>query len=129
KAGGWQIGVGHSLRGKTLGIYGYGRIGAVVAGYGKAFGMKVLVWAREAALAKARADGYEAAANKEDFFERCDVLSLHMRLVDGPRGIVKPTDLARMKPTALIVNTSRAGLIEPNALVNALRAGRPGMAG
>src|ERR1700759_4685176 len=128
KAGKWQIGVGHTLRGKTLGIYGYGRIGAVVAGYGKAFGMKVLVWAREAALAKARADGYEAAASKENFFERCDVLSLHMRLVDATRGIVKPADLARMKPTALIVNTSRAGLIEPNALVNALRAGRPGMA-
>jgi D-3-phosphoglycerate dehydrogenase len=128
KAGHWQIGVGHSLRGKTLGIYGYGRIGAVVAGYGKAFGMKVLVWAREAALAKARADGYETASSKESFFERCDVLSLHMRLVDATRGIVKPADLARMKPTALIVNTSRAGLIEPNALVNALRAGRPGMA-
>jgi D-3-phosphoglycerate dehydrogenase len=128
KAGGWQIGVGHSLRGKTLGIYGYGRIGSVIAGYGKAFGMNVLVWAREAALAKARADGYEAAASKEAFFERCDVLSLHMRLVDATRGIVKPADLARMKPTALLVNTSRAGLIEPNALVNALRAGRPGMA-
>jgi D-3-phosphoglycerate dehydrogenase len=128
KAGHWQIGVGHTLRGKTLGIYGYGRIGAVVAGYGKAFGMNVLMWAREAALAKARADGYEAAASKEDFFERCDVLSLHMRLVDATRGIVKPADLARMKPTALLVNTSRAGLIERNALVNALRAGRPGMA-
>jgi D-3-phosphoglycerate dehydrogenase / 2-oxoglutarate reductase len=128
KAGGWQIGVGHSLRGKALGIYGYGRIGSVVASYGKAFGMKVLVWAREAALAKARADGYEAAASKEAFFERCDVLSLHMRLVDATRGIVKPADLARMKPSALIVNTSRAGLIEPNALVDALRAGRPGMA-
>jgi D-3-phosphoglycerate dehydrogenase len=128
RAGHWQIGVGNSLRGKTLGIYGYGRIGAVVAGYGKAFGMKVLVWAREAALAKARADGYESASSKESFFERCDVLSLHMRLVDATRGIVKAADLARMKPTALIVNTSRAGLIEPNALVNALRAGRPGMA-
>jgi D-3-phosphoglycerate dehydrogenase / 2-oxoglutarate reductase len=128
KAGRWQIGVGHTLRGKTLGIYGYGRIGAVVAGYGKAFGMHVLVWGREAALARARADGYEAAASKESFFERCDVLSLHMRLVDATRGIVKPPDLACMKPTALLVNTSRAGLIEPNALVNALRAGRPGMA-
>ena len=117
-----------SLRGKTLGIYGYGRIGAVVAGYGKAFGMNVLVWAREAALAKARADGYETAASKADFFTRCDVLSLHMRLVDATRGIVKADDLARMKQTALIVNTSRAPLIEPGALVNALRAGRPGMA-
>jgi D-3-phosphoglycerate dehydrogenase len=126
--GKWQIGVGSSLRGKTLGIYGYGRIGAVVAGYGKAFGMKVLVWAREPALAKARAGGYETAASKADFFERCDVLSLHMRLVDATRGIVKPEDLARMKPTALLVNTSRAPLIEPMALANALRAGRPGMA-
>ena len=128
KAGKWQIGVGHTLRGKTLGIYGYGRIGAVVAGYGKAFGMNVLVWAREPAMAKARADGYETAASKADFFERCDVLSLHMRLVDATRGIVKAEDLARMKPSALLVNTSRAPLIEPNALVNALRAGRPGMA-
>src|SRR3954453_6403491 len=128
KSGNWQIGVGHTLRGKTLGIYGYGRIGAVVAGYGKAFGMNVLVWAREPALAKARADGYETAASKADFFERCDVLSLHLRLVDATRGIVKGEDLARMKPTALLVNTSRAPLIEPNALVHALRAGRPGMA-
>ena len=128
KAGHWQMGVGHTLRGKTLGIYGYGRIGTVVAGYGKAFGMKVLVWAREKALAQARADGYEAAESKAAFFERCDVLSLHMRLVDATRGIVTSEDLARMKPSALLVNTSRAPLIEPNALVNALRAGRPGMA-
>jgi D-3-phosphoglycerate dehydrogenase len=128
KAGKWQIGVGHTLRGKTLGIYGYGRIGAVVAGYGNAFGMNVLVWAREPAMAKARADGHATASSKAAFFEQCDVLSLHMRLVDATRGIVKADDLARMKPTALIVNTSRAGLIEPNALVDALRAGRPGMA-
>jgi len=128
KAGHWQMGVGHTLRGKTLGIYGYGRIGAVVAGYGKAFGMKVLVWAREKALAQARADGYETADSKAAFFEQCDVLSLHMRLVDATRGIVTAADLARMKPSALLVNTSRAPLIEPNALANALRAGRPGMA-
>ena len=128
KSGNWQIGVGHTLRGKTLGIYGYGRIGAVVAGYGKAFGMKVLVWAREPALAQARADGYATAASKAAFFEQCDVLSLHMRLVDATRGIVTADDLARMKPTALLVNTSRAPLIAPGALVNALRAGRPGMA-
>src|SRR6201992_1520351 len=128
KAGHWQIGVGHTLRDKTLGIYGYGRIGAVVAGYGKAFGMKVLVWAREASLAKARADGYETAASKADFFERCDVISLHMRLVDATRGIVKAEDLARMKSSAILVNTSRAGLIAPGALVEALRAGRPGYA-
>jgi D-3-phosphoglycerate dehydrogenase / 2-oxoglutarate reductase len=128
KAGQWQIGVGHTLRDKTLGIYGYGRIGAVVAGYGRAFGMKVLVWAREPALAQARAEGYEIAGSKNEFFEQCDVLSLHMRLLDATRGIVTAADLARMKPTALLVNTSRAPLIEPNALVNALRAGRPGMA-
>jgi D-3-phosphoglycerate dehydrogenase len=128
KAGKWQIGVGHTLRGKTLGIYGYGRIGAVVAGYGKAFGMKVLVWARDKALVQARAVGYETASSKGAFFEQCDVLSLHMRLLDATRGIVTAADLARMKPSALLVNTSRAGLIEPNALVDALRAGRPGMA-
>jgi D-3-phosphoglycerate dehydrogenase len=128
KAGKWLVGVGHTLRGKTLGIYGYGRIGAVVAGYGKAFGMRVLVWAREKALMQARDDGYETAPGKDAFFEQCDVLSLHMRLVDATRGIVSSADLARMKPTALLVNTSRAGLIEPNALVNALRSGRPGMA-
>jgi D-3-phosphoglycerate dehydrogenase / 2-oxoglutarate reductase len=128
KAGRWQIGVGSSLRGKTLGIYGYGRIGSVVAGYGKAFCMDVLVWAREAALARARADGYAAAPGKAAFFEACDIISLHMRLVDATRGIVTAADLARMKPTALLVNTSRAPLIEPGALVAALRAGRPGMA-
>jgi D-3-phosphoglycerate dehydrogenase / 2-oxoglutarate reductase len=128
KSGQWQIGVGSTLRGKTLGIYGYGRIGSVVAGYGKAFGMTVLVWAREAALARARADGYAIAPGKQDFFEACDVVSLHMRLVEATRGIVTAADLARMKPTALLVNTSRAPLIEPGALAAALRAGRPGMA-
>jgi D-3-phosphoglycerate dehydrogenase len=128
KSGNWQIGIGHTLRGKTLGIYGYGRIGAVVAGYGKAFGMKVLVWAREPALMQARADGYATARSKQEFFEQCDVLSLHMRLVEATRGIVTAEDLARMKPTALLVNTSRAPLIAPGALVDALRAGRPGMA-
>jgi D-3-phosphoglycerate dehydrogenase len=128
KAGKWQIGVGNSLRGKTMGIYGYGRIGAVVAGYAKAFGMSVLVWSRETSLASARADGYAAARSKEAFFEECDIVSLHMRLVASTRGIVTAGDLARMKPTALIVNTSRAPLIEPGALVSALRAGRPGMA-
>jgi D-3-phosphoglycerate dehydrogenase len=128
KCGNWQIGVGHTLRDKTLGIYGYGRIGAVVAGYGRAFGMKVLVWAREANLTQARSEGYNIAGGKDEFFEQCDVLSLHMRLVDATRGIVTASDLARMKPTSLLVNTSRAGLIAPGALVDALRAGRPGMA-
>jgi D-3-phosphoglycerate dehydrogenase / 2-oxoglutarate reductase len=128
KAGKWQIGVGNGLRDRTLGIYGYGRIGSVVAGYGKAFGMNVIVWAREASRERARADGYTPARSKEEFFEASDVLSLHMRLVDATRGIVTEGDLARMKPRALLVNTSRAGLIEPGALVRALRAGRPGMA-
>ena len=128
KAGRWQIGVGSSLRNKTLGIYGYGRIGAVVATYGKAFGMKVLVWAREASLARARADGHASAESKQAFFAQCDVISLHMRLVEATRGIVTAADLTRMQPSALIVNTSRAGLITPGALVDALRAGRPGFA-
>ena len=128
KAGAWQVGIGHTVRDKTLGIFGYGRIGAVVAGYGKAFGMNVVVWAREATRARAKADGYAVARSKEAFFEECDVISLHMRLADATRGIVTAADLARMKPTSLIVNTSRAPLIEPSALVAALKAGRPGMA-
>jgi D-3-phosphoglycerate dehydrogenase len=128
KRGTWQIGVGHTVRGKTLGIYGYGRIGTVVAGYGQAFGMNVLVWAREASRNRARADGHQTADTKDAFFEQCDVVSLHMRLVDATRGVVTAADLARMKASALIVNTSRAGLIEPNALASALEAGRPGMA-
>jgi D-3-phosphoglycerate dehydrogenase len=128
KAGRWQSTMGLGLRGKTLGIYGYGRIGAVVAGYGKAFGMKVLIWGRDSTIERAKADGYFVARNKDAFFEECDVISLHMRLVDATRGIVKAVDLARMKPTALIVNTSRAPLIETGALEAALKAGRPGMA-
>jgi D-3-phosphoglycerate dehydrogenase len=128
KAGTWQIGVGHSLRGKTLGIYGWGRIGAVVAGYGKAFGMSVQVWAREASRERARAEGWQVAPSKAAFFETSDILSLHMRLVDATRHIVTAEDLARMKPGALLVNTSRAPLIAPGALVAALEAGRPGIA-
>jgi len=128
RAGKWQNGVGHSLRDKTIGVYGYGRIGSVVAGYAKAFGMQVVVWAREASRQKAQADGYLAASGKEQFFEQCDIVSLHMRLVEATRGIVTEADLARMKPTSLLVNTSRAALIERGALVAALRAGRPGMA-
>jgi D-3-phosphoglycerate dehydrogenase / 2-oxoglutarate reductase len=128
KQGQWQIGVGNTLRGKTLGIFGYGRIGQAVAGYGAAFGMQVLVWSTEASLTRARSDGHATAPSKEAFFEECDVISLHLRLVDATRGIVTAADLARMKPTALIVNTSRAPLIEPGALVRALQAGRPGMA-
>jgi D-3-phosphoglycerate dehydrogenase len=128
KAGRWQAGVGESLRGKTLGIFGYGRIGAAVAGYGRAFGMRVLAHSREPSLARARADGHEATADKAALFADCDVLSLHLRLLDATRGIVEAEDLARMKPTALLVNTSRAGLVAPGALVAALKAGRPGMA-
>src|SRR3989442_13473338 len=128
RGGKWQgYPIGTGLRGKALGIYGYGRIGAVVAGYGKAFGMKVLAWGREASLTKAREDGHAVAASKEALFAESDVLSLHLRLIDATRGIVTAADLARMKPTALIVNTSRAGLIAPGALEAALRAGRPGM--
>jgi D-3-phosphoglycerate dehydrogenase len=128
QTGRWQIGVGRTLRDNTLGIYGYGRIGRVVAGYGKAFGMKVLVWARDPSLASAAADGHSVALSREAFFEECDVLSLHVRMVEATRGMVTAADLARMKPTSLLVNTSRAALIEPGALVGALRAGRPGMA-
>jgi len=128
KAGKWQIGVGTTLRAKTLGIFGYGRIGATVAGYGRAFGMNVLAWAREQSLERARADGYATAHSKAEFFESCDVVSLHLRLVAATRHIVTAEDLARMRPTAMLVNTSRAPLIAPGALVAALRAGRPGYA-
>lgn len=129
KAGQWQTGVGRTLRGKTFGLYGYGRIARVVAGYARAFGMDVLVWAREASREAARAEGMAVAADKAAFFAQCDVISLHMRLVPATRGIVTAADLALMKPTAMLVNTSRAPLIEPDALVAALLAGRPGIAG
>ena len=128
KAGRWQIGVGTTLRGKTLGLFGWGRIAQVVAGYGRSFGMNVLVWAREASRERARREGFAVADNKGAFFAACDVLSLHMRLVDATQHIVTAEDLARMQPTALLVNTSRAGLIEPGALAAALRRGRPGLA-
>jgi D-3-phosphoglycerate dehydrogenase len=128
RAGSWQAGVGNTLRSRTLGVFGYGRIGAVVAGYGRAFGMPVQVWGRPESLARAAADGLTAATSKAAFFETSDVLSLHLRLIAATRGIVTAADLARMKPTALLVNTSRAGLVEPGALVDALRAGRPGLA-
>jgi D-3-phosphoglycerate dehydrogenase len=129
RAGKWQahpIGVG--LRGKTLGIWGYGKIGAVVAGYGKAFGMNVVVWGRPSTLEKAKADGYAAAPSQQAFLEQSDVVSIHVRLIPETRGMVTATDLARMKPTALFVNTSRAGLVAPGALEAAAKAGRPGMA-
>ena len=120
--------LGTVLRGKTLGIWGYGKIGQLVAGYGKAFGMQVLVWGSEESRARAAQDGFVPAATREAFFEECDVLSLHLRLNDATRGIVKLEDLSRMKQTALIVNTSRAELIEQDALISALNRGRPGLA-
>ena len=128
RRGHWQCGVGHTVRGKTMGIFGYGRIGSVVAGYARAFGMRVLVWARPESLQRAREDGYDIAASKAEFFSSSDVLSLHMRLVPATKGIVTAADLAAMKDGSLLVNTSRAGLIEPGALVPALQAGRPSMA-
>jgi D-3-phosphoglycerate dehydrogenase len=140
KHGGWQqsglksasmppnFGLGTVLRGKTLGIWGYGRIGQLVAGYGRAFGMRVLIWGSESSRQRAVAEGHEAAASREEFFATCDVLSLHLRLNEATAGSVRLEDLSRMKPTSLLVNTSRAELIEPDALLAALNRGRPGMA-
>jgi D-3-phosphoglycerate dehydrogenase len=129
KAGKWQAWpVGTGLRGKTLGIYAYGLIGGVVAGYGKAFGMRVIAWGREASKNRAAADGFEVAASRAALFAESDVLSLHIPLIPQTRGLVTADDLALMKPTALLVNTSRAGIIAPGALAAALRAGRPGKA-
>lgn len=125
RAGGWQSTLGTVLRGRTLGILGYGKIGSLVAGYGRAFGMRVIVRSGEGSLARARADGFEAATN---LFAESDVLSLHVRLTKETRGMVTAADLAAMKRDALLVNTSRAELIAPNALVDALRLGRPGFA-
>ena len=123
-----NFGLGQVLRGKTLGIWGYGRIGQLVAGYGKAFGMKVLVWGSHASRSRAEADGYSAAASRDEFFSVSDVLSIHLRLNEETQGIVTLEDLSRMKPTALFVNTSRAELVEPDALIASLNRGRPGMA-
>ncbi|MBX7219662.1 MAG: D-2-hydroxyacid dehydrogenase family protein [Blastocatellia bacterium] len=128
RAGQWQSTVGTLLRGKTLGIWGYGKIGSLVAGYGRAFGMNVLIWGREGSLERAQADGFSLADNQEQFLEQSDVLSLHVRLTKETRGMVTEVDLAHMKPDSILVNTSRAELIVPGALETALRAGRPGMA-
>ena len=140
KHGGWQqsgmksasmpvnFGLGMVLKGKTLGIWGYGKIGQLVAGYGRAFGMKVLVWGRQSAREQAAADGHQAATSCEELFGQSDVLSLHLRLNEETTGIVTLEDLGRMKPTALLVNTSRAELVAPEALIAALNRGRPGMA-
>lgn len=128
RGGQWQGTLGTGLRGRTLGIWGYGAIGAVVAGYGRAFGMRVLVWGRDGSRSRAQADGYWVAADRAELFATSDVLSLHIKLNAETRGIVTAEDLARMKPTALLVNTSRAGLLAPGVLVQALQAGRPGYA-
>jgi D-3-phosphoglycerate dehydrogenase len=129
KAGVWQTGVGSTLRGKRMGIFGYGRIGSEVARYGQAFGMRVQVWSRPASLERARTDGVETVASQTELFQTSDVLSLHLRLVPATRGIVTAADLAHMKPSAMLINTSRAGLVAPGALLAALREGRPGAAG
>lgn len=123
-----NFGVGAVLRGKTLGIWGYGRIGQIVAGYGRAFGMDVRIWGREPSRAQALMDGYQVAGTREEFFTQCDVISLHLRLNEDTQGMVRLQDLSLMKPTALLVNTSRAELLESDALIAALNRGRPGMA-
>ncbi|KAF1048275.1 MAG: Glyoxylate/hydroxypyruvate reductase B [Herbaspirillum frisingense] len=136
RAGAWQQvsatphhnAIGSALKGRTLGVWGYGKIGKMVAGYGRAFGMNVVIWGRDASREQAQKDGYQAAADKEEFFSQADVLTLHLRLNDATRGIVKAADLARMKPTACFVNTSRAELVETGALEAALQQGRPGLA-
>jgi len=126
REGRWQTTIGRALAGLTLGILGYGRIGATVAGYGRAFGMDVLCWGRDGSLDRARRDGHAVAVSQSDLFARSDVCSLHLSLNDGTRGIVGASDLALMKPDALLVNTARAALVAPGALLAALRAGRPG---
>ncbi|MDR7126424.1 D-2-hydroxyacid dehydrogenase family protein [Pseudotabrizicola sp. 4114] len=128
KAGKWQAGVGRTLRGKTIGIYGHGRIGRLIAGYAAAFGAQVLWWGSEAGRARAAAHGGEVPASRADFFARSDIVTLHLRLTAETQGIVTAADLALMQPRAVLVNTSRAGLIAPGALRAALDLGRPGLA-
>lgn len=128
RAGRWQTTLGRTVRGRTLGILGYGNIGRLVAGFGKAFGMQVVTYGREATRARAQADGVPVLASQRDLFAASDVLSVHLRLVPETRGIVGPGDLAAMRPDSLFVNTSRAELVVPGALLAALRAGRPGQA-
>lgn len=128
KAGQWQSTVGVGVKGKTIGIYAYGKIGNIVAAVGKAFGARVICWGREGSTGRAKAAGFEVAKSREDFFAEADIVSLHLPLNKDTRGIVTRDDLARMKPTALIANASRSGLIAAGALVDALKAGRPGFA-
>lgn len=129
KKGEWQTNIGTMVFGKKIGIWGYGKIGKRIAGYAKAFGAEVVVWGSEASRQNAAADGFTAARAKQDFFSGCDVISLHLRLNPETLGIVKFSDLELMKPTAALINTARAELIEPGALVKALENGRPGFAG
>lgn len=129
KKGQWQINIGSTVQGKTIGIWGYGKIGKMIAGYAKAFGAKVLVWGSDASRENAVNDGFEKATTKDDFFQNADVISLHLRLNDSTTGIVKEADLSKMKPTAVLINTSRAELIEKGALLKCLKNGRPGFAG
>ena len=128
RAGRWQTTFGFGLRGRTLGIFGYGNIGRLVASYGKAFGMRVLIWGRSGSLSRALDDGYEVVSQQRDLFEECDVVSLHVKLTSETRSLIRPDDLTAMKPTALFVNTSRAELLAPGALLRALQTGRPGYA-
>jgi D-3-phosphoglycerate dehydrogenase len=128
KSGRWQSTVGTQLYGRTLGVYAYGKIGSLVANYGRAFGMKVVCWGREGSTTRARQDGFEIAPSREAFFESCDFVSLHLPLNKETRGIVTAEDLARMQPHALLVNTSRSGLIGDTVLADALKTGRPGRA-
>lgn len=128
REGHWQSTVGIGVNGKTLGVYAYGKIGSIVAAAGKAFGARVVCWGRDGSTGRAKAAGFEVAKSREEFFAVADILSLHLPLNKDTRGIVTRDDLARMKPTALIVNASRSGLIAKGALVDALKAGRPGMA-
>lgn len=128
KKGLWQTNIGRSVCGQTIGIWGYGRIGKRIASYAKAFEMKVIVWGSEASRKNAETDGFMGAASKEEFFRNVDILTLHIRLTENTRNIVKAYDLSLMKPDALLVNTSRSELIEENALIHALQVGRPGFA-
>jgi D-3-phosphoglycerate dehydrogenase len=128
RAGGWQSTLGTALRGRTLGVWGYGKIGSLIAGYGRAFGMSVVVWGREGSITRAQADNFVTVSSAGELFANADILSVHLRLTKETRGIVTPELLGSMKPDALFVNTSRAELVVPDALVSALRAGRPGFA-
>lgn len=129
KAGQWQTAVGTTLHGKTLGVYGYGRIGRAVADIARAFGMQVICWGSEAGRDRARLAGEQVPASRQAFFESVDVLTLHQRLVAETRGGIIAADLSQMKPSSVLVNTARSELIEKGALYNALRAGHPGAAG